>query len=147
MCLCVCLECTKRIRIRFKSKLLWKQTINNKYEKKRAQQRKAETETETETERKKEREERTWTSYNIKRHVCGSKRGDMNGMASTDDNDDGRMREREREVSKQRETAREMHQVVSYTAECVVKRERARAKERASDELSLKCRVAVCGEF
>lgn len=40
-----------------------------------------------------------------------------------------------------------MHQVVSYTAECVVKRERAKAKERASDELSLKCRVAVCGEF
>lgn len=67
---CVCLECTKRIRIRFKSKLLWKQTINNKYEKKRAQQRKAETE--TETEREKEGEERTWTSYNIKRYVCGT---------------------------------------------------------------------------
>lgn len=51
----MCLECTKIIRIRFKSKLLWKET-RNKYEKERGQQRKAETETDRDREKERRRE-------------------------------------------------------------------------------------------
>lgn len=79
--------------------MLWKQTINNKYEKKGGQQRKAETETETETEREKEKEE----NLDILQH---KETRLWYGMASTDDNDDGRMREREKYPNRERQQER-----------------------------------------